>query len=226
MRKKFSDAQSKNILRVIVVAAVSKELRRSAIIEKVKRAIIKENLVASKGLSMPQVSDSITPYRDDRFLVDRNSVQISYLRTAYGGLIATGFAVNIKYGINDKKYERFQVGNKNKPFFPSVDALQRWMQIKQKKHLDNKNAFYVTNKKKEKIPADFTKSWHVQYVSYIIGNIISEIGVTQKNFMYPFEDSRTGVRASVEKAKPAIAKRLNELYSAQFREFTINTLNI
>ena len=101
----FSEGQYKNFIKVIVVAAVAKEFRKSAIIKKVVNKIKSQDLVATGELSNPQLTGSILPSRDDKFLVEKGGVVVKTAKIGPKGTpVATEISVRLRYGLAEEKY--------------------------------------------------------------------------------------------------------------------------
>ena len=79
----FSKRQYENFIRTIVVAAVAKEFRRAKIVEGIVKRAKADGKVATGGLIRPDVTGSIIPTRDDRWLLDKKSVQVNVGRVVY-----------------------------------------------------------------------------------------------------------------------------------------------
>ncbi len=206
----FSEGQYKNFIKVIVVAAVAKEFRKSAIIKKVVQKIKSQGLVATGELSNPQLTGSILPSRDDKFLVEKGGVIVKTAKIGPKGTpVATEIVVKIRYGLNEEKYFYLTKGSPDKKWFPNIDRVAEWIKVKQSRG----NSFTITKKgvKKEAKTDSERRS-----VAYIIARSISRSGIDKKDFLSPFEDKSTGVDASLSRAEIKITNRLIELYSTTF----------
>lgn len=230
----MSEAQYRNIIKVIVVAAISREFRKAKIVEKVVRAIKKDKLVATKELSTPKLTGSILPSTDDRFLINKNSVVVDILRMSQYGKqypMVANISVNIRYGLNEPKYRMLVAGTPYRGKGVPEAELTKWINVKKNRtgQFRNNRGFYVQGKGKDGknkiIPYNEGKEWHRKQLRYII-NMSIKYSEFKSDFLKPFDNDKNGVRASVNKAKPKIAKRLEELYETQIRNFVVDALNI
>lgn len=206
----FSEGQYKNFIKVIVVAAVAKEFRKSAIIKKVVQKIKSQDLVATGELSNPQLTASILPSRDDRFLVEKGGVIVKTAKIGPKGTpVATEIAVNIRYGLNEEKYFFLTKGSPDKKWFPNLDRIAEWVKVKQSRG----KSFKITKKGVRK---EAKKEWEIRSVAFFIARKMKSEGIDKKDFLSPFEDRATGVKASLAKAEIKITNRLLELYGTTF----------
>lgn len=206
----FSEGQYKNFIKVIVVAAVAKEFRKSAIIKKVVQKIKSQGLVATGELSNPQLTGSILPSRDDGFLVEKGGVVVKTAKIGPKGTpVATEIAVKIRYGLAEEKYVYLTKNSPNKKWFPNIDRIAEWIKVKQSRG----KSFTITRNGIEK---EAKKDWERKSVAYVIARSISKNGIDKKDFLSPFENSSTGVDASLSRAQIKITNRLIDLYGTTF----------
>jgi hypothetical protein len=230
----LTEGQYRNIIKVIVVAALSKQFRKAKIVERVVRNIKKDKLVATGELSMPKLTASLLPSDDDRFLINRNSVVVKIMRMSQYGKqypMAVSIGVNIRYGLNEQKYQGLVEGTPYRGKGVPEAALMNWISAKKGKSRYFRNpakGFYVsgTSKGKTRIyKYNENIQWHRDALRYII-NMSIKYSEYKSDFLKPFDDPKKGVRASIEKAKPEIALRIAELYGTQLRSFAVDALNI
>lgn len=206
----FSEAQYKNFIKVIVVAAVAKEFRKSAIMQKIYNKIKDNNLIASGELLAFRASKAIIPTRDDRFLVDEGGV---FVKTVEIGPrqtpIATEIKIKIRYGLTEGKYFYLTKGSPDNRWFPRIDNIARWIRTKQARG----NSFTIT---RNGIEREAVKDWEIKSVAFSIAKSMSENGIDKKDFLEPFNDKRYGVEASLFRANKKIIERLSELYGTTF----------
>jgi len=206
----FSEGQYKNFIKVIVVAAVAKEFRKSAIIKKVVQKIKSQGLVATGELSNPQLTGSILPSRDDKFLVEKGGVIVKTAKIGPKGTpVATEIAVRLRYGLAEEKYVYLTKNSSDKRWFPNIDRIAEWIKVKQSRG----KSFTIT---RNGIEREAKKDWERKSVAYIIARGISRNGILKKDFLSPFEDKSTGVDASLLRAEIKITNRLIELYGTTF----------
>lgn len=206
----FSESQYKNFIKVIVVAAVAKEFRRSAIIKKIVQKIKSEGLVATGELSNPQLTGSIIPSRDDKFLVEKGGVFVKAVSIGPNKTpVATEIRVKIRYGLGEEKYFYLTHFSPDKKWFPNVDNIAKWIKVKKARG----KSFTIT---RNGIEREAKKDWEIKSVAYIIARTISKNGIDKRDFLKPFEDKNTGVDASLRRAQNKITERLFELYGTTF----------
>ena len=203
----FSKSQYKNFIKVIVVGAVAKEFRKSAIMKKITANIKKDNLIATGELAAFRATGAILPSADDKFLVEKGGV---FVRSVNIGPkqtpIATQIVVKIRYGITEEKYFYLMKGSPNKRWFPNRDKIEEWVRAKKAKGF--------AKGKMEKANTDS----QIRSVAYGIAKAISMKGIKKSNFLEPFKDKRYGVNASLARANKRITKRLLDLYGTTFVE--------
>ena len=230
----MSEAQYRNIIRVIVVAAISREFRKAKIVERVVKLIKKDKLVATRELSTPKLTGSILPSTDDRFLINKNSVAIDIVRLSQYGKqypMVANISVNIRYGLDEPKYRMLLSGTPYREKGVPESALAEWISVKknQRNQFRNRKGFYVQTKgkdgKRKVIAYDESKEWHRKQLRYIL-NMSIKYSEFKSDFLKPFDDKQKGVEASVNKARPKIINRLEELYGTQIRNFVVDALNI
>lgn len=230
----MSEAQYRNIIKVIVVAAISRELRKAKIVERVVKRIKRDKLVATRELSTPKLTGSILPSTDDRFLINKNSVVIDIIRMSQYGKqypMVANVSVNIRYGLDEPKYRMLVAGTPYREKGVPEAALSEWISVKknQRSQFRNGRGFYVQTKgkdgKRKEIAYDESKAWHRNQLRYIL-NMSIKYSEFKSDFLKPFDDKQRGVAASVNKARPKIINRLEELYETQIRNFVVDALNI
>ncbi len=206
----FSEGQYKNFIKVIVVAAIAKEFRKSAIIKKIVQKIKSQGLVATGELSNPQLTGSILPSRDDKFLVEKGGVVVKTVSIGPNRTpIATEIIVRLRYGLAEEKYFYLTKGSPDNKWFPNLDRITEWIKIKKSRG----NSFQVTRKG---VRREAKKEWELRSVAFFIARKIKNQGINKKDFLSPFEDRATGVNASLSRAESKITSRLLELYGTTF----------
>jgi len=202
----FSESQYKNFIKVIVVAAVAKEFRKSAIMQKIYNNIKKYNLIATGELLAFRASKAIIPTKDDRFLVDGGGVIIKTVKIGPKKTpIATEIIVKIRYGLTEGKYFNLTTGSGNKKWFPNVDNIAEWVKIKKARG----NSFTIT---KNGVKREANKEWEIKSVAFLVARKIAKQGIDKKDFTEPFENKTYGVEASLIRANNKIQNRISELY--------------
>lgn len=208
----FTESQYKNFIKVIVVGAVAKEFRKSAIMKKITANIKKDNLIATGELVAFRATGAILPSADDRFLVEKGGVLVKSVKIGPKNTpVATQIVVKIRYGITEEKYFYLTKGSPNKKWFPNRDAIAEWIKIKKAKG----NNFTVT---KKGIKKEANTDSEIRSVAYVIARAISMKGIKKSDFLEPFKNKRYGVNASLARANKRITKRLLDLYGTTFVE--------
>jgi hypothetical protein len=208
----FSEAQYKNFIKVIVVAAVAKEFRKSAIMEKIYNKIKQGNIIATGELLAFRASKAIIPTRDDRFLVDEGGIFINTVKIGPNGTpVATSIRVKIRYGLTEGRYFYLTTGSGDKRWYPNVDNIVNWIKIKKSRG----NTFEI---RRRGVKREAQKDWEIKSVAYAIAKGMSQKGIEKKDFLEPFEDKNYGVEASLRRANNRIVERLFELYGTTFTQ--------
>ena len=206
----FSESQYKNFIKVIVVAAVAKEFRKSAIMQKIYNNIKKYNLIATGELLAFRASKAIIPTKDDRFLVDGGGVTIKTVKIGPKQTpIATEIIVKIRYGLTEGKYFHLTTDSGNKKWFPNIDNIAEWIKIKKARG----NSFTIT---KNGVQREAKKGWEIKSVAFLVARKIAKQGIEKKDFTEPFENKTYGVEASLIRANNKIQNRISELYGDTF----------
>jgi len=195
--------QYENEIRTIVVAALSKELRKSGMIKKIVNYAKSNNQVVTKRLTLPSASGSITPSTDDRWLVKRDSVKVKVSSVSNG--VPKDVRVNIKleYGFDFEYLYLTEKVKSRKKWWPNPDALKLWVKNKASRG----NSFEYKGRQMNP-----NKESEVSSVAYLIGKHISKKGIKPTKLASPFDDKRNGVKASIAKANAIISRRIYELY--------------
>lgn len=208
----FSEAQYKNFIKVIVVAAVAKEFRKSAIMEKIYNKIRQQNLIATGELVAFRATKAIIPTRDDRFLVDEGGVFVKTVKIGPAQTpVAAEIRIKIRYGLTEEKYFYLTKGSPNKRWFPNIENIAQWIRIKQARG----NSFTIT---KNGVTRQARKDWEIKSVAFAIARGISKGGIEKRDFLEPFENKGYGVEASLRRANNRIVERLSELYGTTFTQ--------
>lgn len=201
----FSEAQYKNFIKVIAVAAVAKEFRKSAIMKKIESNIRRDNLIATGELVAFRASKSIIPTSDDRWLVDEGEVIVKTTKVGPKGTpVLVDLKIKIRYGLTEGKYFYLTSGSPNKKWFPDVDRIEEWVRTKK--------ARGSARGKMERANTDS----QIKSVAYAIAKSISNKGIEKRDFLEPFRNKSYGVEASLARANKRIIERLFELYGTTF----------
>ena len=210
-----SAKQYENEIKVIVVAALSREFKRSAIIDKVVAKAKSLNQVATKGLVNPSATASIIPYRNDRWLTEKNSVLVKVTNMKYGVPNLVRITLNLKYGLAEEYYWL----TKESPravWKPNGSQILNWIKAK-----GDRGNFTYNGK-----PLNTLKEYQVKSVAFLISRSIGRKGIKKTDLFNPFKDKKSGVEATVNKSLPNIYGRISDLYGASIEESVIEMLEI
>lgn len=212
---KRSAKQFENQIKVIFVAGLAKEFRRAAIIKKIVQKARSLNQVATGGLVLPELTASIIPSREDRWLVAKDAVVVRVISMKYGVPQLASINLKIRYGLSNEYYWLTEE-SESKVWRPSGKRIIEWIRAK-----GNRGNF----KYKEK-PLDTNKEYQVKSVAFLISRSIGLKGIRKTKLFSPFKDASTGVQATVNKALPKIYSRIGELYGTQIESSIIEMLQV
>ena len=74
-----SPKQIQNLIKVVVMAALAKEFRKSQIIKRILENVKKNDQIASGSLTRPDVTGSITRSADDRWQIKPDAVLVKVI---------------------------------------------------------------------------------------------------------------------------------------------------
>ena len=124
-----SPKQIANSMRVIAVAAIAKEFRKSAIIERIKTIAKNKGMVYTGELSNRGLLEKVS--NDNDWLVRRNAVVVNV------GPIEGGVPSYVEIVVNlteetkiKKKYFYLTEYSDNKKWMPNVDKIAAWVRGK------------------------------------------------------------------------------------------------
>lgn len=216
----FTKRQYENFIRTIIVAAVAKEFRRAKIIEGVIKRAKADGKVATGGLIRPDVTNSIIPTRDDRWLLKRESVKVNVGKVMYNVPTNVSVELNIEYGVDpDYIYTRRDI-NAQWPLgkLPNVDRIKTWVIAKSSRGLLN---FKYRGK-----PLDVDNEKQVSRVAFAVRRSIGRKGISTKyksNYFKPVKDEvNEALRIGVAKA----SDRIVEKYQEDIYNSIVNTIDI
>ena len=191
-----SKKQFENRVKVITVAAVGKEFRKSKIIERILKAAKNKGHVATGQLTNPSKSRSITPFSDDRWLIRKDAVKVTAVQIPSKQFIVKNLTVRVRYGLNGK-YQNLSSAFTNKTRWrPPVAAIAKWIRAK-------KGRGEFTN----------VADKDVRRVAFAIAKKIESSGIKSTSFANSFFNKTNGVRKTLDKGINRAAFRLDELYA-------------
>lgn len=199
-----SPKQIQNLVKVIVVAALAKEFRKSEIIKRIIKNIKQNDHIASGSLSRPDTTGSITPSADDKWLIRPDSVIV---RAITSGRVVVGITVklNIKHGVEP---QYFWLSNKSpdKRWWPNGERIEQWIIQKARKG----KRFTISERGRVKT-MDPDSISDVSRVAYVISRSMAKKGIKKTNLTDPFYGDK-GVVKTVNRAKAAYTARIYELF--------------
>lgn len=199
--------QLENRIRIVVVAAVAKEFRRSRIIEKIVNRAKADGAVATGALISPEKSKSILPYRDDQWLTKKGAVQVRVGTMIHDTPEYIDIRVNLEYGI-DSKYETLRDDRTRTGGLPNIGDIKKWIVAKSKRGV----AFTYKNGR-----LDLSNDKHLTTVAFLISKGIKKDGIKNRSAFYrSFKNSRTGVVATAQRGLARSEERIVELYNPLF----------
>lgn len=182
-----SPKQIANTARIVAVAAIAKEFRKSAIIKKIKQIAKNKGMVYTGELSDTGLLRDIKT--DNDWLTQKNAVQVQVGPFKGGVPSYMRIVVSIDYSVK-KKYYYLTKFSDNKKWFPRVDAIENWVRAKG-------------------IESDPRK---VKSVAWAISKNMAKRGIRKTNIANPLFYQRTGVDATVNRGIAKAAERMGELY--------------
>jgi len=192
-----SAGQFNNRVKVIAVAAIGKEFKKSAIIKRIIEAAKGKQHVSKGQLINPKKSRSITPFSDDRWLIRKDAIKVKSIELPSGERAVIDIKVKLRYGLNGK-YQNLSTAFTNRTkWFPPVNAIADWIRSKKKQgqfgDVDEKN---------------------VRNVAFAIARKIKKKGVKPTNFANAFFNKKDGVQATVDRGLKKTSKRIDTLYAS------------
>lgn len=188
-----SKKQLENQMRLVAVAAVAKEFRKSAIIAKIISIAKSKGMVATGKLTNPKSSKSLMPESDDRWLVKKDSIRV--VIGSYKNNIPESVKIitNIEYGLgpDHQYYSVLWEKSKKKKWYPKIDPIQSWVM-------------------KKGISSDIRES---RRIAFRIAKSMGKNGIKKRtNFLNPFEYKDKGFDATLQRGINNAAARMIDLY--------------
>jgi hypothetical protein len=212
-----SKRQLENQMRVVVVAAVAREFRRAAIIEKIVSIAKSKGMVASGALTNPSKSGALMPTADDRWLVKKDSVRV--VIGSYENNVPDGIKIftNIEYGLgrNHQYYSVLWEKTPKKAWKPNIGRLARWVKLK----MAQGETFWVGKEKRNAEEKDALR------IAMAISRSHQRRGIKKRNnFLSPFTYKNRGVDATLRRGIIKASDRIVELYGETVIEQVDRTL--
>lgn len=188
-----SKKQLENQMKLVAVAAVAKEFRKSAIIKKIVEIAKAKGMVASGKLTNPKSSKSLMPESDDKWLVKKNSIRV--VIGSYENNVPSNIKIytNIEYGLG-KDHQYYSVlweRSKKKKWYPRIDPIQKWVMQK----------------------GISTDAKEARGIAFAIAKSMRKNGIKKRtNFLNPFEYKDKGFEATLRRGINKAANRMIELY--------------
>lgn len=202
-------AQFKNKVKVIAVARIGAEFKKSKIIKTIIETAKANGHVATGKLTTPSTSRSITPFSDDRWLIRKDAVKVSAVALPSGEFAVSGLTVRVRYGLNGKYQNLSQQFAGQKKWFPPVDAISKWIHAKK-----GQGEFSDVADK------------DVRRVAYAIALKQEKEGIKKTNFAQAFFDRSKGVKATLNKGINSTARRLESLYATSIERSILKMIKL
>lgn len=202
----FTANQIRNQVKVIVVAAIAKEFRKSQIIKRIIAIAKKEDHIATGGLIRPDVSGAITPSADDRWLIKPDAVKVFVSK---GSTTVNGISVRIKieYGV-EPQYFWLSGKSPDKKWWPNGERIEEWIRLKAKKG----KIFTIKERGGERTMNPDSVS-DVNRVAFVISRSIARKGIKKTGLTDPFFGDH-GVLKTVNKAVASYTARIYQLFGS------------
>lgn len=214
----FSKKQYENFVRTITVAAVAKGFRKAKIVESLIKRAISDGKVATGGLIRPDVSNSIIPTRDDRWLLSRDSVIIRVGKVEQGLPKSISVELNVSFGTDpDYVFTRKDNDAEYPASFPNVARIKTWIRAKSDKGL---MSFSYRNK-----PADLNNQKVLNRIAYLISRKIKDEGIQERYKSNYFKPVKNQVQKSLDKALSSASQRIAEKYEEEFYNSVTNIID-
>lgn len=199
-----SPKQIQNMIRVIVVAALAKEFRKSEIIKRIIKNVKKNDHIATGGLARPDVSGAINPSADDKWLIRPDAVIVRVITSA-NKVVGVTVRLNIKHGV-EPQYFWLSGKSPNKAWWPNGERIEEWIRLKAKRG----KKFTITERgiKRNIDPESISD---VSRVAYVISRSIASKGIKKTDLTDPFYGEK-GVLKTVNRAKSVYTARIYELF--------------
>lgn len=214
----FSKKQYENFIRTIVVAAVAKEFRRAEIVKGIIDRAKNDGKIATGGLTKPELTSSIIPTREDRWLLDKESVSVRVGKVEQGLPTNVGVEVNVKFGVEGEYvFTRNDIDAKYPSSYPNVDAIRLWIKAK-----SNRGLMTFTYNDE---PADLNNPKVVNRIAYLIGRRIKKQGINKKYKSDYFKPVKNQVSNVLDKALFNASERIVEKYQQEFYSSVLNIID-
>jgi len=210
-----SAKQYENQIKVIIVAALARGFKKAAIVDRIVSKAKSLNQVATKGLIFPELTGSVIPSRNDRWLIKKDAVIVKVGAMNYGVPQFVKIQINLEYGLSEEYYWLTEESPKAS-WHPDGNQIANWIKAK-----GNRGNFEYRGKS-----LDVNKDYQVRSVAYVISRSISRKGIRKTSLFNPFKDSNNGVEAVVNKALPSVYERINLLYGAELESALIQMFEV
>lgn len=204
-----SKAQYENEIRTIIVGKLGSELRRAKILQAIVDRAMNDNFVAFEDFIQPEKSNSLSPRKDDEWLLDTDNLFVSVD-------MEDGFPVNatakvvLKLGINYKYYYLSHKTPKKLWWPGGLDnekgrGLQDW--ISQKIRMGSDDFYWTDPRNGDQY--DITSPDDVKAIakaSFVIARSIAKNGHTKRDFAKPFDKMDSVLRNAMVKVRERVAQ--------------------
>lgn len=216
----FSKRQYENFIRTIIVASVAKEFRRAKIIDGVIKRAKNDKKVATGGLIRPDVTGSIIPSRDDRWLLNKDSVIVNVGTLKNGLPTKIQVTLNIEYGTDgDYVFTRKDLNAKwPKGKMPNVNRIKFWLRAKTSRGL--------LNFKYRGVPLDPSNEVHLDRAAYVVARSIARKGIKEEYKSNYFKDVGKKVKKTVDLGVSKASGRIIEKYQEELYDSIVQVIDV
>lgn len=207
--------QFRNRVKTIVVAKVSNEFKRAAIVKRILENAKDKGHVSTGKLTNPSGSRSITPFSDDRWLIRKDAVRISVVELPSRQYMVSNIRVTVRYGLN-YRYQQLASYTAKNIWTPPREDIAQWIKNK----INQGKTFEYGGKRL--IATDETK---IKKLSYIIARSIGEKGIKKTSFANPFINKRNGVEPTLNRGIAKAMERIDFLYATSVDRAVTNIIN-
>jgi hypothetical protein len=207
--------QYQNLIKVIMVAAVAKEFRKASIIKKIIANAKSENHIATGALIRPDVTGSMTPSSDDKWISEADKgISVTVGNVEYGIPSDVKIRIELGYGL-DFRYNFLSANTDQKERGPKKGVIRKWVQIKAERgHSWEYKGKTVNSSDKTKL----------DQVAFLISRSISRNGIKKTKLADPFKDKSNGVDATLRKGFLKGVERVTERFGVQTYKSVVEAL--
>lgn len=211
----FTAKQYQNFIKVIMVAAVAKEFRNASIIKRIIANAKSEDHIATGALIRPDVTGSMTPSSDDKWISEADKgISVIVGKVEYGIPSDVEIRIELGYGL-DFRYNFLSGSTDKQERGPKKGVIRKWVQIK----AERGHRWEVNGKAVD--PSEKTK---LDQVAFLISRKISRQGINKTKLADPFKDKANGVDATLRKGFLKGVERVTERFKVETYNSVVEAL--